>query len=155
MNVEKITGGVGDRSVNIFAFDSDKLATFEKHFAGVLGRVHGVIMLVDSCAQAELETNKRLLLNLLEKVSESTVVLVYASKQDKQEALPPMKLVKGIGLPQLPKGRIWSLQGICCYMKFDGIAEGLEWFVNEVFKVQSKQRHSDDTEAESDQNTTG
>ena len=59
MNVDKITGGVGDRSVKIHSFDSDKLGTFEKHFPDVLSKVHGIIYIVDSCVSSELEANKR------------------------------------------------------------------------------------------------
>lgn len=88
--------------------------------------VHGVIFVVDSTDVKRLdEACESLHLILKEDELRDAVLLVYANKQDKQDALSAVTLTQRLQLETI-QNRIWNIFPMCA-KNGDGILEGLEW----------------------------
>ena len=59
-------------------------------------------------------------------------VLVYANKQDIDEALTADEIMKSLELEDITQ-RAWSITS-CSALSGDGVKEGLEWLVDKAVK---------------------
>ncbi|THU61493.1 hypothetical protein C4D60_Mb07t23850 [Musa balbisiana] len=69
----------------------------------------------------------------------SSVILVFANKQDLKGAMTPMEVSEGLGLYDL-RNRTWHVQGTCA-LSGDGLYEGLDWLVTALKELQVSGRH--------------
>ncbi|CAL9125079.1 uncharacterized protein LOC135678291 [Musa acuminata AAA Group] len=69
----------------------------------------------------------------------SSVILVFANKQDLKGAMTPMEVSEGLGLYDL-RNRTWHVQETCA-LSGDGLYEGLDWLVTALKELQVSGRH--------------
>ncbi|TQD70963.1 hypothetical protein C1H46_043503 [Malus baccata] len=65
----------------------------------------------------------------------SSVILVFANKQDMKGAMSPMEVCEGLGLFDL-KNRKWHIQGTCA-LRGDGLYEGLDWLASTLKEMRA------------------
>lgn len=90
-----------------------------------------VIFVVDSCDTERLEIARKELFGLLEEEElKKAVVLVFANKQDKREALGEADISGKLGLMNI-KTQSWHIQKTSA-VKGEGLHEGLDWLVEQL-----------------------
>lgn len=102
---------------------------------------NAIIFIVDSCDTARLEEAHRELEHLLtEPELAAAKLLVFANKQDMQQAQSVEAISKSLGLPAL-SDRQWHIQG-CSAVSGDGLFNGLDWMVETLKGKKSPRRAS-------------
>eukprot|EP00441_Pelagodinium_beii_P044139 CAMPEP_0197651704 /NCGR_PEP_ID=MMETSP1338-20131121/33733_1 /TAXON_ID=43686 ORGANISM="Pelagodinium beii, Strain RCC1491" /NCGR_SAMPLE_ID=MMETSP1338 /ASSEMBLY_ACC=CAM_ASM_000754 /LENGTH=180 /DNA_ID=CAMNT_0043226417 /DNA_START=61 /DNA_END=603 /DNA_ORIENTATION=+ len=101
----------------------DKIRKLWRHY--YVG-THGVIFVIDSTDRDRIQDARDELWNLLkdDELSDA-VLLVFANKQDLQDAMTAADVSEKLGLAEL-RHRQWFIQSACA-TSGDGIYEGLEW----------------------------
>lgn len=90
-----------------------------------------IIYVVDSCDRDRLGLSKKELLSMLEEEElKSTILLVFANKQDQSQAMPVTEISNGLGLLSI-KDRQWHIAKSAA-INGEGLNEGLEWLSNAI-----------------------
>ncbi|KAJ3673314.1 hypothetical protein LUZ60_006688 [Juncus effusus] len=95
---------------------------------------HAVIAVIDSTDRVRINIIKDELFRLLAHGDlESTVVLVFANKQDLKDAMKPAEITDAMGLHNI-KNHDWHIQA-CCALTGEGLYDGLGWIAEKVRRV--------------------
>ncbi|GMH67098.1 hypothetical protein TrLO_g1845 [Triparma laevis f. longispina] len=87
-----------------------------------------IIFVVDSADTERLAVARQELTAMLqEEELSSSILLVFANKQDQKGALNAQQISEGMGLPEV-RGRQWSIQETSA-LKGKGLFEGFDWLV--------------------------
>ena len=87
--------------------------------------------MIDSCDKERLGLSKKELMAMLEEEElKSTILLVFANKQDMKGAMTEAEVSQGLGLVAI-KDRQWH---ICksSAINGEGLNEGLDWLANAI-----------------------
>merc|ERR1712151_148892 len=88
-----------------------------------------VIYVVDSCDRDRMGISKQELLAMLdEEELRSSILLVFANKQDMDQAMSPAEIAKELGLASI-KNRKWQIFKTSALRNI-GLEEGMEWLVD-------------------------
>ncbi|KAG1368693.1 ADP-ribosylation factor-like protein 5 [Cocos nucifera] len=92
---------------------------------------HAVIVVIDSTDRARISIMKDELFRLLQHGDlEHSVVLVFANKQDRKDAMSPAEITDALALHSI-KNHDWHIQA-CCALKGEGLYDGLGWIAQQV-----------------------
>ncbi|KAG0049870.1 hypothetical protein BGZ89_004055 [Linnemannia elongata] len=94
----------------------------------------GVVYVVDCSDESEIENARDCLWRLFEdtlNTLKDAVLLVYANKQDRLNALSVTEVKERLELEARGEGRRWHIQG-CSATTGDGILEGMTWMATQV-----------------------
>ncbi|KAF9316747.1 hypothetical protein BGZ91_005500 [Linnemannia elongata] len=94
----------------------------------------GVVYVVDCSDESEIENARDCLWRLFEDTLvtlKDAVLLVYANKQDRLNALSVTEVKERLELEARGEGRRWHIQG-CSATTGDGILEGMTWMATQV-----------------------
>ncbi|XP_074432106.1 ADP-ribosylation factor-like protein 1 isoform X1 [Larus michahellis] len=87
-----------------------------------------VIYVVDSCDRDRIGTSKSELVAMLEEEElKKAILVVFANKQDMEQAMTPTEMANALGLPAL-KDRKWQIFKTSA-TKGTGLDEAMEWLV--------------------------
>lgn len=93
----------------------------------------GLVFVVDSSDRHRLAEVKHELFDMLDEVElRNAKLLILANKMDMPNAISATDMVDALGLNQLCNRR-WHVQSTCA-TNGNGLAEGLEWLSDELFK---------------------
>lgn len=91
----------------------------------------GIIFVIDSSDRARMSEVKTELMRLLQEDElENAHLLVFANKQDVEDAMSTTEIREQLGLNDLKK-RSWFVQATCA-TKAEGLTEGLDWLANQI-----------------------
>lgn len=108
----------------------DKIRPLWRHY---FSNTQAIIFVVDSADRERIqEASDELHKMLGEEELRTSIVLVFANKQDLPGALSAAELTDKLGLQQL-HGRSWYMQATCA-PKGEGLFEGLDWLANQLSK---------------------
>ncbi|KAG5440785.1 hypothetical protein PCK2_000221 [Pneumocystis canis] len=92
-----------------------------------------VILVIDSTDKERIETSKHELLKMMsDEDLKDSLLLVFANKQDIENAMTPSEISNALGLVNF-KERSWNIQG-CCALTGDGLYKGMDWIVSSLIK---------------------
>ncbi|KAK6161458.1 hypothetical protein DH2020_004839 [Rehmannia glutinosa] len=92
---------------------------------------HAVIVVIDSTDRARISIMKDELFSLLPHEDlQSAVILVFANKQDLQDAMTPAEITDALSLHSIKK-HDWHIQA-CCAVTGEGLYDGLGWIAQRV-----------------------
>ena len=98
-------------------------------------RTDGLVFVVDSSDDYRLEETTSVFKILLAEPKLSNVpILVFANKQDKNDALQPNEIMEKMDLSSI-SDRKWSINA-CVATTGEGVADGMKWLVETVSKSQ-------------------
>ena len=99
----------------------------------------GIIFVVDSTDKERFEQAKQALsLLIFDEELKGVPLLVYANKQDLNEAVYPNELFEYLNLKNI-KNNKWLLQGTSA-LNGNGIKEGFDWLGKELLKTKEKKK---------------
>ena len=99
----------------------------------------GIIFVVDSTDKERFEQAKKALsLLIFDEELKGVPLLVYANKQDLNEAVYPNELFEYLNLKNI-KNNKWLLQGTSA-LNGNGIKEGFDWLGKELLKSKEKKK---------------
>ena len=99
----------------------------------------GIIFVVDSTDKERFEQAKQALsLLIFDEELKGVPLLVYANKQDLNEAVYPNELFEYLNLKNI-KNNKWLLQGTSA-LNGSGIKEGFDWLGKELLKTKEKKK---------------
>ena len=88
-----------------------------------------VVYVVDSCDRDRMGISKQELLAMLdEEELRNSILLVFANKQDMEQAMSPAEIAKELGLASI-KNRKWQIFKTSALRNI-GLEEGMEWLVD-------------------------
>ncbi len=91
----------------------------------------GIIFVIDSSDRERMPEVKTELLRLLDEDElENVHLLIFANKQDVENAMSTTEIREQLGLNELKK-RSWFVQAACA-TKAEGLTEGLDWLANQI-----------------------
>lgn len=93
-----------------------------------LSEVNAIIFVVDSSNEDRLEEAREMLFKFNNEIP-MVPILVFANKQDLQNAISVEKLEKSLELEKL-KDREWLIQA-CSAVSGDGLYEGMSWLAQQ------------------------
>jgi len=106
----------------------DKIRPLWRHY---YQNTHGLIFVLDSNDYGRFNEAKDELMTILEEDElKNAALLIFANKQDLQDALDKEMITEKLGLNTL-KNRSWFIQ-ISSAITGDGLQEGLEWLSNQI-----------------------
>jgi ADP-ribosylation factor-like protein 5B len=90
-----------------------------------------IILVVDSHDVSRFHVIKQELFKMVEHDHlRKAVILVFANKQDLNQAMTPTDISNALSLCNL-KERPWHIQG-CCALTGQGLEEGMNWLVDQI-----------------------
>ena len=93
----------------------------------------GIIFVVDSTDRDRIEEAKEALQGVLnDELLKGIPLLIYANKQDLNEAMNVTEITEKFGLNAI-KNRNWYIQGSCA-ITGDGLHDGLDWLSDKMSK---------------------
>ena len=102
-------------------------------------RTDGLVFVVDSSDDYRLdETTSVFKILLAEPKLAKVPILVFANKQDKNDALQPNDIMEKMELSSITD-RKWSINA-CVATTGEGVADGMKWLVETVSKNQSENK---------------
>ena len=106
----------------------DKIRPLWRHY---YENTQGIIFVVDSSDRDRIPDARDELHRMLNEVQlQDAVLLVFANKQDRPNAMNVAEVAENLGLHRLQHRR-WHIQASCATMG-DGLLEGLDWFTNAI-----------------------
>ena len=91
----------------------------------------GIIFVIDSSDRERMSEVKTELWRLLQEDElENVHLLIFANKQDVENAMSTTEIREQLGLNELKK-RSWFVQATCA-TKAEGLTEGLDWLANQI-----------------------
>ena len=106
----------------------DRIRALWRHY---YANSNGIIFVVDASDKARLrKAREELVIMLKEPELANASLLVYANKQDQEQAMKAALIADGLGLYQL-QNRRWHVQGACA-LTGDGLVEGLLWLYKSI-----------------------
>ncbi|CAK9165022.1 unnamed protein product [Ilex paraguariensis] len=97
---------------------------------------HAVIVVIDSTDRARISIMKDELFRLLPQEDlQSSVILVFANKQDLKDAMTPAEITDALSLHSI-KNHDWHIQA-CCALTGEGLYDGLGWISQRVIEKAS------------------
>ncbi|KAH8740496.1 hypothetical protein FG386_002220 [Cryptosporidium ryanae] len=119
----------GEYRLNTWDIGGQK--TIRSYWRNYFESTDGIIWVVDSTNIERIEScNEELQKLLSEERLASASLLVFANKQDLQNALEPEEIAKALNLCEI-KNRHWRIQS-CCGLNGNGIDKGIDWIVNDI-----------------------
>ena len=107
---------------------ADKIRPLWRHY---YQNTHGLIFVLDSNDYGRFNEAKDELMTILEEDElKNAALLIFANKQDLQDALDKEMITEKLGLNTL-KNRSWFIQ-ISSAITGDGLQEGLEWLTEKI-----------------------
>eukprot|EP00948_MAST-09A_sp_MAST-9A-sp1_P001314 g1314.t1 len=92
---------------------------------------HAIVFVVDSADHDRIGVAKKELFRMMsEEELKNAVLLVFANKQDLEQAMRPSEVVEALELAKL-KNRSWTIQATSA-IKREGIFEGFDWLVENL-----------------------
>jgi len=92
---------------------------------------HAVVLVVDSTDRERIGiVNEELMRMLSNENLSSSIILVFANKQDLKDAMSAAEISTALGLSNI-KDHAWHIQ-VCCALTGDGLNEGLEWIATHL-----------------------
>jgi len=126
-NVEEIH----HENVKFQAFDLGGQENMRSVWDAYYNGVDGILYVVDSSDQDNIEESRKEFHKLLCKEElQNSVILVFANKQDLEEALKIPDIIKKYEFDKI-KDRVWHIQP-CSAKSGEGLAEGLHWLSEQV-----------------------
>uniref|UniRef100_A0A7N0V9E2 ADP-ribosylation factor-like protein 5 n=1 Tax=Kalanchoe fedtschenkoi TaxID=63787 RepID=A0A7N0V9E2_KALFE len=106
----------------------DRLRTsWATYFRGT----HAVIVVIDSTDRARITVMKDELFRILQHDDlQSSIILVFANKQDLKDAMSPAEITDALSLHSI-KNHDWHIQA-CSALTGDGLYDGLGWIAQSV-----------------------
>ena len=106
----------------------DRIRQLWRHY---YKNAQALIFVVDSADEERLKEAKEELHKLMQEDElKDSVLLVYANKQDMDEALSVQQIADGLELTSL-EGRVWYIQA-CSASTGDGVSDGLDWLAGKL-----------------------
>ncbi|KAL6059612.1 Arf GTPase arf1 [Balamuthia mandrillaris] len=121
-------------NVNMSIIDvggQDRLRDLWRHY---YEGAHAIIFVIDSADSERFDDAKRELYGALEEESlKDAVLVVFANKQDLEQAATVLEVAERLGLRELTRlqQRRWYIQGTCA-KSGDGLWSGMHWLVKEL-----------------------
>jgi small GTP-binding protein len=108
----------------------DKIRPLWRHY---FTNTQAIIFVIDSADRERIqEASDELHKMLGEEELRTSIVLVFANKQDLPGSVSAAELTDKLGLQQL-RGRNWYMQATCA-PKGEGLFEGLDWLASQLSK---------------------
>ncbi|KAJ7294116.1 hypothetical protein O6H91_Y002500 [Diphasiastrum complanatum] len=126
-NVEEITY----KNIKFEVWDLGGQERLRTSWATYYRGTHAIILVVDSTDRARIAVIKDELFRLLQHEDlQSSVVLVFANKQDLKDAMKPAEISDALSLYAI-KNHDWHIQA-CCALTGEGLYDGLGWIAHRV-----------------------
>jgi len=126
-NVETLTY----KNLKLQVWDLGGQSSIRPYWKCYYGSTQAVIYVVDSADRERIPTSRAELLAMLaEDELQDCKLLVFANKQDQENAMSVAEVSDALGLHTL-KGRQWTIMKSCA-IKGEGLEEGLEWLANSL-----------------------
>lgn len=94
----------------------------------------GIIYVVDSADSDNISESRKEFHKLLNyEELKNSVILIYANKQDKDEAMKVPEIISKYQLDKI-KDHIWHIQG-CSGKSGEGLLDGLQWLSDKIINV--------------------
>jgi len=124
-NVETVTY----KNLKFQVWDLGGQTSIRPYWRCYYSNTDAVIYVVDSCDRDRLGISKQELLSMLdEEELRSAILLVFANKQDMDQAMTPVEVANELGLAGI-KHRKWQIFKTSALKDF-GLEEGMEWLVS-------------------------
>ncbi|KAG4305892.1 hypothetical protein PORY_000802 [Pneumocystis oryctolagi] len=124
-NVEEITY----KNIKFIMWDLGGQTSLRQSWHTYYKSTFAIILVIDSTDKERLDTSKNELLRIMnDEDLKNSILLVFANKQDVENALTPNEISDALGLINF-KDRAWHIQG-CCALTGDGLYKGLDWIVS-------------------------
>merc|ERR1712050_607266 len=124
-NVETVTY----KNLKFQVWDLGGQTSIRPYWRCYYSNTDAVIYVVDSCDRDRMGIRKQELLAMLdEEELRSSILLVFANKQDMDQAMSPAEIAKELGLASI-KNRKWQIFKTSALRNI-GLAEGMEWLVD-------------------------
>ena len=126
-NVETVTY----KNLNFNVWDLGGQTNIRPYWRCYYANTHAIIYVVDSCDRERIGLSKRELMAMLEEEElKSTVLLVFANKQDMKGAMSEAEVSQGLGLVAI-KDRQWHLCKSSA-VNGEGLNDGLDWLAQAI-----------------------
>jgi len=123
-NVETVTY----KNLKFQVWDLGGQTSIRPYWRCYYSNTDAVIYVVDSCDRDRMGISKQELLSMLdEEELKTAILLVFANKQDMEQAMTPAEIAKELGLSAI-KNRKWQIFKTSA-LKNIGLEEGMEWLV--------------------------
>mmetsp|Transcript_6447 Transcript_6447/g.6705 ORF Transcript_6447/g.6705 Transcript_6447/m.6705 type:complete len:185 (-) Transcript_6447:27-581(-) len=97
-------------------------------------KVDGIIYVIDSADTDNIVESRKEFQKLLgNEELKNSVILIFANKQDKEEAMKLSEVIKHYNLDSI-KDHIWHIQG-CSGKTGEGLLEGLHWLSDQIVNI--------------------
>lgn len=112
----------------------EQLRPLWRHY---FSRTDGLIYVVDSVDRNPIEeANAEFQAVISNPLMRKSAILVFANKQDVDDAMTPAEVCESLGLDQI-RNRRWHVQSACA-SKGHGLYDGLEWLAKTLQEMQAK-----------------
>lgn len=123
-NVETVTY----KNLKFQVWDLGGQTSIRPYWRCYYSNTDAVIYVVDSCDRDRIGTSKSELVAMLEEEElKKAILVVFANKQDMEQAMTPTEMANALGLPAL-KDRKWQIFKTSA-TKGTGLDEAMEWLV--------------------------
>ncbi|XP_034018842.1 ADP-ribosylation factor-like protein 1 [Thalassophryne amazonica] len=124
-NVETVTF----KNLKFQVWDLGGQTSIRPYWRCYYSNTDAIIYVVDSCDRDRMGISKSELVAMLEEEElKKAILLVFANKQDLDQAMTPSEVAHALGLPAL-KERTWQIFKTSA-LKGSGLDEGMEWLVD-------------------------
>lgn len=106
---------------------------FREYWSNYFQHTNALIYVIDAADEKRLMESGSELIKLLKNEDLTGIpLLIFANKQDLVSALESDEIAEKLSLSEITN-RVWTIMA-CSAVKNEGLAEGLEWIINEVTK---------------------